>query len=288
MRFALGTASFGMSYGINNCDGKVSRIMTEQILEYAASKKISVLDTAMVYGDSEDRLGKIGVDSYKVISKLPPIPENISHIQEWIFTQAKSSIERMKIKNLYALLLHSPEQLLEPFGKEIYNALQELKNRNFVKKIGISIYNPDDLNSLLSVGDFDLVQCPMNIIDQRLVNSGWLEKLKSRNIEVHVRSCFLQGLLLMEKENIPEKFNTWDSIWNEWHTWLEQNNYSALHACLSYCLSFKDLDCLIVGVENISQLEEIISVYKETKINRFPNISSDDIRLINPAKWDNL
>ena len=91
----------------------------------------------------------------------------------------------MKIKNLYALLLHSPEQLLEPFGNEIYNALQELKNKNFVKKIGISIYNPDDLDSLLSVGDFDLVQCPMNIIDQRLVNSGWLQKLKSRNIEIN-------------------------------------------------------------------------------------------------------
>lgn len=288
MKLAIGTASFGMSYGISNSDGKVNTTTANEILELAKFNNISVLDTAIAYGDSEENLGKIGVGSFNVISKLPSIPSNTKNIKKWIISETKESIERMGIKNLYALLLHSPQQLLGPFGKEIYDSLVELKTSEIVQKIGISVYSPDELNSLLSIGDFDLVQCPMNIIDQRLANSGWLKTLKSKNIEVHTRSCFLQGLLLLTNDKIPKKFNNWDSLWLEWNRWLTNNGYSAFHVCLSYCLSFNEIDHVIVGVENTFQLQEILSVYDKALIKEFPNIASEDINLVNPVNWKNL
>lgn len=288
MKLALGTASFGTSYGIGNLNGKVNIIEAKKILKFAKSKNISVIDTAVAYGDSEQYLGKIGVDSYKVVSKLPSVPVEALDVKKWVITETKNSIKRLGIKSLYALLLHNPDQLLGPNGKEIYNSLIELKSKNIVKKIGVSIYNPDELGPLFSVGDFDIIQCPMNIIDRRLVDSGWLKKLKNKNMEVHTRSCFLQGLLLMKRDDMPDKFKTWDPIWLEWNKWLEKNKFSAFQACLSYCLSFDDLDCVVVGVENAIQLQQIVSVYESTSIYKFPNISSKDTNLLNPANWKNL
>ena len=104
---------------------------------------------------------------------------------------------RLNTINLYGLMLHRPEQLLGPYGEEIMSALLSLKKSGTVQKIGISVYSPDEFTELFSEYDFDIVQCPFNLIDRRLVNSGWLAKLKALGVEVHVRSSFLQGLLLM-------------------------------------------------------------------------------------------
>ena len=55
--------------------------------------------------------------------------------------------------------------------------------------------------------DIEAIQLPLNLFDERFLNSGWIGKLKKNNVEIHIRSIFLQGLIL--KKELPSYFNNW-------------------------------------------------------------------------------
>ena len=134
----------------------------------------------------------------------------------------------------------------------------------------------------------DIIQAPLNLIDRRLETSGWLSKLHKSGVEIHTRSSFLQGLLLMPRHAIPSKFKAWNILWDDWDTWLHDNKISPINACLSYVLSFPEIDKVVVGVDTPSQLIEIIGAATGATINSYPDINSDIVDLINPANWDIL
>jgi predicted aldo/keto reductase-like oxidoreductase len=92
----------------------------------------------------------------------------------------------------------------------------------------------------------------------------------------------------MKKAEIPNQFMIWDDIWNNWDKWLAKNNISRMEACLSYVLSFNEIDKVIVGVDSKSQLNEIYSYVKNIKKMSFPDISSNDLNLINPSNWSSI
>jgi aryl-alcohol dehydrogenase-like predicted oxidoreductase len=288
MKLALGTAQFGMEYGISNVDGKTPQNSIKQILGYANSVGMDTIDTAIAYGNSEHCLGLAGVNGFKVITKLPPIPDGIKNVKNWVSNEIKESLNRLKINQLDAVMLHDPIQLFQASGNELLSALIHLKTSGVVKKIGVSVYDPNAFNELYHLAEFDIVQCPFSIMDQRLVNSGWLDKLKKRGVEVHTRSSFLQGLLLMERNQIPSKFEKWSDFWNAWDKWLKENNISRLRACLSFVLSFEDIDRVVVGVDKKSHLKEIILAAKYKKIEEFPDMNCVNATLINPSMWNTL
>ena len=288
MKLAIGTAQFGMRYGISNLSGKVSQEGGKAILKYAASAGVDTIDTAMAYGDSEQVLGNIGVDVFNVVTKLPEIPEHIADVEGWVITAVKDSVSRLGVESLYGLLLHRPSQLFEPKGVKILSALRLLKELGIVKNLGVSVSVPSEFDALFDIYDFDVVQCPFNLVDRRLINSGWLEKLSTAGVEIHIRSSFLQGLLLMPRDSIPSKFKAWNILWDGWDRWLRANKTSPLDACISYVLSFSEITRVVVGVETQSQLVEIIGAATATSINSYPDISSDDTDLINPANWNTL
>ena len=74
IRIALGTVQFGLHYGITNQRGKVSADDAKAMLLLASNQGTDTLDTAISYGDSEKRLGEIGTNGFKIITKLTPIP----------------------------------------------------------------------------------------------------------------------------------------------------------------------------------------------------------------------
>lgn len=285
MKLALGTAQFGLSYGISNSSGKISTEKAVDLLSYAKRNGIDTLDTAIAYGDSEQALGRIGVDGWQVITKLPALPEGEKDVESWVERQLQGSLSRLGVSNVYGLLLHRPQQLLERSGPALIHALERLKKQGRVKKIGVSIYQPEELDSLCEIMEFDLVQAPLNVLDRRLIDSGWLAKLKVQNTEVHVRSVFMQGLMLMPATLRPEKFMRWQKLWAEWDGWLASSKLDPVAACLGFVLSEPRVDKVIVGVENAMQLENIIkaSAIKSPKVPA--SISSMDIDLLNPAKW---
>jgi aryl-alcohol dehydrogenase-like predicted oxidoreductase len=117
MKLALGTAQFGLAYGIASPQPQIAYAESKAIVDYAAGQGITVLDTAMGYGDSEARLGEIGVDAWKVISKLPEVPVG-EDAETWIINAVKSSLDKLKVASLYGLLLHRPVQLLGDRGQD--------------------------------------------------------------------------------------------------------------------------------------------------------------------------
>ncbi len=287
-RLAIGTAQFGLSYGIANQVGKVSQTEAKEILKLASKSGIKILDTAIAYGDSEKSLGNLGIKNFQLVTKLPIVPIDCQDVGVWVKEQVRSSFSRLGIKDIYGLLLHQSNQLLGPYGKDLYRELNLLKESGKVKKIGISIYSPFELEALKDKYDFDLVQAPFNIIDQRLHSSGWLSRLKNKGVEVHTRSVFLQGLLLMEQAHIPNKFLKWSDLWYKWHNWLDDYEGTATEACLSLPLSFPEIDKVIVGVDNSKQLLQILNSAKNLNIKSLPDLQCSNEGLINPANWPNL
>lgn len=288
MRLALGTAQFGLPYGVANQIGQVSCKEIKSILDISILNNINTLDTAIAYGESEECLGLAGVENFKLVTKLPEIPKNCIDISAWIFNQVDCSLARLNIKKMHGLLLHRPEQLLDDSGHTIYEALESLRKRGLVEKIGVSIYSPDELDKLIPKYRFDLVQAPFNLIDQRLYKSGWLNRLKDDDIEIHTRSTFLQGLLLMSHKDIPSKFHRWNYLWQSWDQWLKMNYLHPLDACLDFAFSFPEIDKVIVGVDSESQFVQILKSMRNQSSISFPNLACDDLALINPMNWNNL
>lgn len=288
-KLALGTVQFGMPYGIANQSGQVSFTEAKHILEQASKAKVDLLDTAIAYGNSEAVLGKVGVSEFKVVSKLPVLPENCDDIYSWVEEQVVASLKRLGCSSLYGLLLHRSESLLGNSGKKLIDALKQLKANGLVKKVGLSIYDPTELNYVTHLSRIDLIQAPLNVIDRRLETSGWLSNLKQEGVEVHTRSAFLQGLLLMPRNKIPARFETWLTLWDSWALELEESNLSAAAACLSYPLSLKEVDRVVVGVDSMNQLKGLIaSSQAQLPQHDFSFMTSEDQMLINPSNWSAL
>lgn len=285
MKLAIGTAQLGMDYGINNPAGRVSLPQVRGILETGAEAGIDMLDTAIAYGHSEERLGEIGVDCWKVVTKIPPVPEDVADTREWILRQVRGSMERLHVANLYGLLLHRPEDLLGRHGSRIRDVLLELKGEGLVLKVGVSIYEPAILQPLLDVARLDLVQGPFNVLDRRLSSSGWLEELKLAGVEVHARSVFLQGLLLMPIAEQSRRFPCWAPLWRHWSAWLAATDQTASAACLGFVAAFPGIDRVVVGVDSTAQLRELVKLSACVRPGIPPGIESYDPDLINPSHW---
>ena len=146
-RLVLGTAQLGMPYGIANRQGQICADEARAMLVYAENAGIIMLDTAIAYGQSETRLGEIGVSRWQVVSKLPAVPDACHDVHAWVLKSVESSLRRLRISQLKGVLLHRPDQLLGDFGPALYRALDCLKEQQLVEKIGISIYDPTELDA---------------------------------------------------------------------------------------------------------------------------------------------
>lgn len=288
MRLALGTVQFGLPYGIANQEGQVTRPVAKAMLQHASANGIDTLDTAIAYGESETCLGGVGTEDFKLVTKLPAVPDACKDITGWINEQVSASLARLNVASVYGLLLHRSEQLLGSDGRVIFQALQNLKETGLVQKIGVSIYAPSELDALVPRYRFDLVQAPFNLIDRRLSTSGWLQRLKQDGTEIHTRSAFLQGLLLMPRPAIPSKFAPWAELWDNWHNWLACHSVTAVQACLAYPLSFAEVDRVVVGADSVSQLQQIIGAAQSVVPDNLPDLHCEDENLINPARWSQL
>lgn len=288
MKLALGTVQFGMDYGVANPTGRVLQEEAWSILQHARQSGIDTLDTAIAYGDSESVLGTLEIQSWKVITKLPGIPNGCSDVHQWVCEQVHGSLTRLKVNRLYGLLLHRPADLLGSMGTALVSALRSLKSEGWVHKTGISVYGPSELDLLSDECVFDLVQAPLNIVDRRMLDSGWADKLRHLGTELHTRSAFLQGLLLMPPQARPDKFNQWRQLWHEWDRWLEETGLSPLQACVRYVNGLDCIDRVVVGIDSVNQLDQIIeAAHGEIPgLPFFENLQDD--RLINPASWNQL
>lgn len=284
-RLALGTVQFGQHYGVANRGLRVDRAEAAGILADALASGMDTLDTAVGYGDSEQRLGEIGVKRWHVISKLPAVPDRCTDVVAWVQDVVAGSLQHLGIERLRGMLLHRPAELVGARGAELWGALEVLKAQKRVEKIGVSVYDPEELDALAPCARFDIVQAPFSIVDRRLSSSGWLTRLHQAGTEVHVRSVFLQGLLLMDPRDRPVAFDRWRSLWDTWERWLDAQSLTALQACVGFALSLPEINRVIVGVDSGQQLRQIVSCEATPGLKPPPELASDDPLLINPSRW---
>lgn len=261
MKLGIGTVQFGLDYGISNTKGKVSDHEIKTILEEAKTQGIDTLDTAQNYGESESVLGKHNLSGFKIISKV-----------KGDFS-VETSLKKLNISRLYGVLLHDEKEL----NSKNWDQLQSDKKAGLIQKIGISVYNPKTVLDAIKSYSIDIIQLPINALDQRFV--PLLSELKKRDIEVHARSVFLQGLLLMDFEKIDPYFNEIMPI-------LKQIPKQKLEFALQFVDRLKEIDKIIVGVTSKEELQKNINALLAPKQNiDYAKYSVYNEDFILPQNW---
>lgn len=258
-KIALGTVQFGLNYGISNTTGQVSLEEIAKILDYCKNHGINTLDTAQGYGESEKVLGQFDLSSFKVITKLMGS------------ARLETSLDNIKQDSVYGLMFHRENEC----NDQAWRQFESYKTQGLVQKIGVSVYTPEVLEQLIQRYPIEIVQFPMNILDQRFISL--LPKLKDKKIEVHTRSTFLQGLLLME--SIPDYFAP-----------IEEIIKSIPNPRLEYAIAFgkkqKEVDKMVLGVTKLQDLKEIYKAYNAKVRNiDYSDYMVSDEKFINPSVW---
>jgi aryl-alcohol dehydrogenase-like predicted oxidoreductase len=290
-KLILGSVQFGLDYGISNKKGQVEASEVEKIIETAKMGGIEYIDTAIGYGDSESILGSLGVSSFKIISKLPNIDYGKEDVRKRVLAEVKGSCNRLGIHSLSAILLHKPNVLFSPQGREIMLGLNDAVLEGLVEKIGISTYQPEEAIKLSKVWDFSIVQAPVNLLDRRFLDPNVQIKFKNKNISLHGRSTFLQGLLLMKRDERSSFFTKWATTLDILAKWYENNGFTRVESCLIFSLNSKQVNKTLIGVTSAQELQQLIDIEKrlndpEVNINlQPPDFAKIDPNLINPSKW---
>ena len=282
MKLALGTVQFGMNYGINNQDGSPNDKNISNILNFAFKNGIQTLDTAIAYGNSQKRLGKISKNDFQIISKFSGV-YNFRDLENELL----KSLSVLKINTIYGFMFHNADELIE--NPKMWNSLEKLKASNKIKKIGFSIYNAKQLNTILDLGFIpDIVQLPYSILDRRLENS--LIKLKMNNVEVHVRSVFLQGLFFKDVNNLPKNLLPLRSDLNKLHSICKSNNIKMSTLALNFVKQNKNIDKIVIGADSTDQIIENIESMNynlsEDIIKLVYKINVVEKKLLNPVNWN--
>ena len=282
-RIVLGGAQLGLPYGILNGGETLSREEVARILDTAAGHGIDAIDTAIAYGQSESIIGETAQNRFKIISKLPPIPSDVSNVSQWVRTQVDASLSRLKCTSLDALLLHRPQDLTDAHGTELYAAINSLKVEKIIQRFGVSIYTPDELNGIIGTFDIDVVQAPLNVFDRRIL--GVIDQLTALNIELHVRSVFLQGVLIAKPENRPQRFQPWSEHFARFDEWVLSTGVSAMACCLGFALQQTRVAKLVIGTTSATSLAEIMTSIPNTHLEVPPHLQSSIEQLIDPRSW---
>ena len=284
-KLAIGTAQFGMNYGIANSSGQVNKSNVKSILEYARLKGINTLDTAIVYGNSESKLGKVGLKKWNVITKIPAKTHSYNSIPDWVEKCLEESLKKLGVDNLYGVLVHNSDKMLSDYNKKMIESLTIAKRKGLIKKVGMSVYDSANIINLIDYINIDLIQFPFNVFDQSFLRNGTIDYIKKQNIEIHIRSIFLQGLLILEGKDRPsfcKQFNKYFTLWDEW---CKSHSMDKVEGALRVAMSLMNVDKIVVGIDNLEQLKKLVSISKSNPIKPPEELFCDEIDLINPSQW---
>jgi aryl-alcohol dehydrogenase-like predicted oxidoreductase len=282
-RLALGTAQFGLDYGIKNDTGKVPEIAVAKILQRARARDIDTLDTASAYGDSEAVLGRtMGSPSpFHVVSKLPSHPTG--HPRE----ELRASLDRLGLQSLYGYLLHSFQTWEQ--GPASLSELAACRGEGLVGKVGVSLYRPEEAERLMDAGaPLDLVQVPYSLLDRRFERI--FERLHGYGAEIHVRSVFLQGVLFLDGERLHPRFARVRQGIEMLHAFARELDVDVAALCLGFVAANRLVTRIVVGVDSLRDLEVNLDSFEQGQrvsaaLAALPDISTTDEGVILPFNW---
>jgi aryl-alcohol dehydrogenase-like predicted oxidoreductase len=284
MKLVIGSAQLGMNYGLFN-NRKINHIELKKIEKLVLKSKINFIDTAISYGDSENIIGSSKLKNLHIITKIKLPSKKIIQVRDWTLKEISKSLYKLKIKKIYGVLIHDYKDLLGKYGKDYLLSLQELKKKKIIKKIGISIYDSHEIKKIWKFWKPDLIQVPFNPLDNRILDSGWVDVFRKFKVKIFARSIFLQGLLINEDNSFIINKN-YLILLNKFKNWCYKNNISLLQGCIHFVKQFKKIDYLVVGFNNYNQLKEIIDVFNKKQIIVPKKFSTNKKNLIDPRKWN--
>ena len=275
----------GLDYGINNTAGKISFEDSCEILKNAFESGIDTLDTAEAYGSAHKVIGdfhRLHPDiQFRVITK---VPHDIGGGE--IKTKIEGYINDLQVPFLDVLMFHSFDSYQK--NKEVTGILADLKTQGKIKNIGVSVYTNDQIETLLNDEIVSVIQMPFNLLDNASLRGGLMKKMKVANKEVHTRSAFLQGLFFKNdytdsiSKQLANEIDAIKGIANDEKT-------SLTNLALSYCLSQKSIDKVLIGVDSVSQLAENIKasnyLISNTAVERIDAVKVNNLDLLNPSLW---
>lgn len=287
-KLILGTVQFGLNYGINNANGKLSENEVFKLLETAYDLGINTLDTAEAYGDSHKIISNFQKNSqnkFKIISKYSS--SNIEYPSDLIQRIQVHCLD-FNVNYLEGYMFHSYIDFISNLNKDP-EILNKITNSGLVKKIGVSVYSNDEIESLLNFKNISLIQLPFNLFDNEYQRKEILEKAKERNIEIHTRSVFLQGLFFKNINTLNTIFSSLKSNLTKLKTLTQNYNLDMNSLALNYAIDKKYIDKVLIGVDSLDQLiKNIDSINNEFDNSIFKNIDSIKIenkKLLNPSNW---
>ena len=281
-KLSIGTAQFGMPYGIANQNGQVNANEIQSILDFAYENDINTLDTAKAYGNSEKSIGEYLIKTEKSWNIITKVNDGDKSIVE----QIQDSKEKLTVKPT-VVLAHSANLFIDPvFQLE----LQEAKDNELIGSIGVSLYNEKEINQVLeSHLKPKVVQLPMNILDTRLYRHGVLDKLFEKGIEIHVRSAFLQGLFYLSKFYLENHFEDVVPCLEKLKSISAKVGLTLAELSLLWLASLKEVSKIIIGVDNVNQLKAHLETLKKNVdssiFEEALSIHYENENILNPSLW---
>lgn len=285
----LGTVQLGLNYGINNTKGKPSEQEAFDILEIAHDNGITTLDTAEAYGESTQVIGafhkKYPNKIFNVITKLDA---QFLLTKGDLYRKVKESCKTLNVNEIHGYMFHN----FESFKKNsiFFEELLEAKKQGLVKKIGVSLFSNFELKTILKeYSDIDFIQLPFNLFDNELKRKKHLEKAKQKNIEIHTRSVFLQGLFFKDIKELSKTLSPFKEPLELIHEISKESDINLGYLALNYALEKEYIDHVLIGVDSKEQLNLNLQNLKEKK--QIPHSRIDEIliineELLNPTNWN--
>jgi aryl-alcohol dehydrogenase-like predicted oxidoreductase len=284
-KIILGTANFGNHYGIANRDEYSKDKNITEIINTAVELGVTSFDTAKAYGEAEMILGYniVGKDHLNVTTK---IGKTDCGKTSQVISSIQKSLENTKLEKFSAVLLHDSSVLEGNYRNEVKNGLLELLKLGFCDRIGVSVYSEDEvIKTKKNFPELTEFQIPENICDQRKLTSPYLKELACSGNNITVRSIFLQGLLLMDANDVPKELNSAKERLTELKEFSELNAVSILDACIAYAKSIPWASGLVFGIDTTQQLRKIVSSFNQSlnlDANDAPRL---DAWTLDPRNW---
>lgn len=290
-QLTLGTAQWGLQYGITNTNGQVTYNEIKRIILSNEFASMLSLDTAQSYGDAEKLVGKISsyVPGIKVTTKLKKLDNSnlnfVNNLEQSIF-QSLTSLCRNQFD---CLLLHDFEDTKSSHFDELCQLVDDLKKDKIVLKFGVSIYSDQVLtDSLLQL--FDVIQLPVSVFDQRIIQSGFIKHIKDSGCHIQCRSIFMQGVLassFIDKQRFSPDFIDHHQ---KWFHYCDKDEILMKKNALQFVASIPEVDEIIFGVTSYDEFQEIARIWNTVETDcadsaLFSEWGWYDAEDIDPRQW---
>ena len=287
MRIVIGTANFIKKYGYKK--ESVNKQDIIKILNFAYKKKILEIDTAFDYDEFNKVKQDINLTKFKISTKCKFKKTDIKKkfFNSKYFRLIKNKLHKLNISNFENFFIHNFDELNKSEANKVLMLLNSFKSLNYIRNVGISLYEKKSLKNITNFKSLDIIQVPINIFDRNFISKEILTNLKKNNVKVQARSIFLQGFLLENFQKTKKLYLLEKPLLEFFEDWLVKNNISKLDACTSFIKKNKQIYSTVVGINNLTQFKQILISFSKKKTKKIPKkMISKKNEFIDPRKWN--